>query len=141
MDTDKKTLELPATTETTSKSEAPGKLYQGQGDLSVVVPTGGHQQTTTTSYIEFNDGKVCWYYPRFPEVSRAYSTSDRDSPRHSEVDYYYEEEDGMSISNAANGYGDYPWAENYGNDGRVNPDGSVPGEVVADRNSTMYYKY
>lgn len=47
--------------------------HQGKykGNLNVIPPQPGgvhHGNTRTASYIEYNDGKVCWYYPIFPEL-------------------------------------------------------------------------
>lgn len=62
------------------------------GNLSVIPTTATDENNgnrRTTSYIEYNDGKVCWYYPIFPEYSGGnYSheggTSSNQSPlRHS----------------------------------------------------------
>lgn len=42
------------------------------GNLSVIPTTATDENNgnrRTTSYIEYNDGKVCWYYPIFPEYS------------------------------------------------------------------------
>lgn len=152
-----------------------------QGDLNLIpsLAPGGDSTSgiqRTISYIEFNDGKVCWYYPIFPEVANNHSAavSRENQPFQDEedvedVEYYYDES--VPISNAAHGYGDYPWgleeyyledwymASNqqpqqqqqearqqqlqYPNNTPSENNYPQPGSSSAetDRNSSFYYKY
>lgn len=149
MDTENKSEESSATTSIHEKTEE--VKYNGQGDLSVLVPSQssgedtssrGHQRTT--SYIEFNDGKVCWYYPIFPEVHN----NARESSRiNSEEEYYYEEGDfHYAAYSGGDGWEEYAVEEEAEAYSENEPDDpySVQGPsetVFVDQNSTMMYKY
>lgn len=71
------------------------------GNLNVIPsqPSGGESAGNhqgITSYIEYNDGKVCWYYPIFPDPSTTSAISGESfSFRGTEdnEEYFYEEED------------------------------------------------
>lgn len=149
MDTENKSEESSASTSNPERSEE--VKYNGQGDLSVLVPSQGSGEDTssrghqrTTSYIEFNDGKVCWYYPIFPEV---YNNARESSRINSEEEYYYEEGD---IHYAANSGGD-GWEEyaveeetDLYQENELEDPFSIQGPsgtVYGDQNSTMMYKY
>lgn len=47
-----------------------GQAATYNGNLNVIPPPTGPDNANTriSSYIEYNDGKVCWYYPIFPEL-------------------------------------------------------------------------
>lgn len=79
-----------------------------QVDLNLIpgmTPGGDSTSQRTISYLEFNDGRVCWYYPVFPEVSGTHSQA---NPQYQEDTENYFYDDSTPISNAAHGYGDYP---------------------------------
>lgn len=85
----------------------------GEGGLNLIPSLAPGGDSTTgpqriLSYIEFNDGRVCWYYPIFPNV---YLVADRGYPEGEEQQEVFQEylfDEIPAASYSANGSGDYP---------------------------------
>lgn len=126
------------------------------GNLSVIPTNSGgtasdesNGNRRTTSYIEYNDGKVCWYYPIFPEFYGAngggnYSceggaTSNASLLRFSNdhEEYFYDDAD--SLTNQS--LGEYPSQSSQCNrwsSGNSNwPLNSVEGSFIAENGQQL----
>lgn len=90
-----------------------GTEQRFQGDLNLIHgPTttpGGENNPTTHRIIEFNDGKVCWYYPVFPEVVSTNVASARERQWMEEYEDFSYDESPVVVNAPVNGRGDYPW--------------------------------
>lgn len=75
-------------------SEGANYNHEG-GNLNLIIPgRSAAPEHPRNSYLEYNDGKVCWYYPIFPEASTS-ETSSHNLLRYSNEyeDYFYDDVD------------------------------------------------
>lgn len=139
-----------------------GREYQGEqgghGDLSFNRrQDSSTEEIPTASYIEFNDGSVCWYYPIFPPVapgpgnSQAAVATREDNEDLSTIGNEY------SYNGPDNADGDNAWEydEYFVEDeewyrrslqGEEEPEmdqnpGNVEGSLMEESNLNLYYKY